>query len=89
MAHDVRVKKIALINRAGELTGKYRYDVKCKHKGCGELGSYTSGAAATGCRVGHHAEAKAEYRSKNPNDTHLKNRPTSKRVQKKMVKLRG
>lgn len=68
MAHNVRVNKVPLTNKAGELTGKYRYDVDCKHRGCGKLGSFTGAATATARRVGHHAEVKAEYRSKNPDD---------------------
>lgn len=68
MAHNVRVDKVPLLNKAGELNGKYRYDVTCKHRGCGKLGSFTGNATAQSCRVGHHAEMKAAYRLSNPND---------------------
>lgn len=68
MAHNVRVKKIPLTNKAGELNGKYRYDVTCKHRGCGKLGSFTGNAAAQACRFGHHVEVKAAYRAGSPND---------------------
>lgn len=68
MAHNVRVKKVPLTNKVGELNGKYRYEVTCKHRGCGSLGSFTGNAVAQARRIGHHAEMKAQYRAQNPND---------------------
>lgn len=90
MAHNVRVNKIPLTNKAGELNGKYRYDVKCKHRGCGSLGSFTGNAAAQAHRIGHHAEVKARYRAQNPNDrAHIRVHRNKADKAVKMVSPRG
>ncbi len=86
MAHNVRVKRIPVFSKKDGklLKGKYTYRVTCKNRNCGHVGDETSDARAQAMRVSHHAEVKAEYRAKNPNDrAHVRaNQNRSKYVKK-------
>lgn len=92
MAHNVRIDKFQQYAKDGHLLkGKYSYVVSCKQ--CGRLhkpGETIASAAVAGYVKGqHHAVAKARHVTAHPHDTRYKNVPTKKRVQNKMVKLRG
>lgn len=90
MAHNVRIQKLQRFSKDGNaLKGKYQYVVTCKNPDCGELGRPTSSGLAELCKVGHHVEKKQQHIAGHPHDTRCKSAPTPKRVQKKMVKLRG
>lgn len=90
MAHNVRIEKLQKYAKDGHpLPNRYRYTVRCKR--CGSLtgDEVTSAAVAESIKDGHHSDIRSKYQSTHPHDKRQKSAPTRKRVQKKMVKLRG
>lgn len=90
MAHNVQIEKLRKMAKDGHvIPNKYRYIVTCKHKNCGPLGETTSQSLADLCKANHHTDMRQQHSAKHPHDARQKSEPTGKRVQKKMVKLRG
>jgi len=92
MAHNVRIEKFQRYSRDQRpLKGKYRYVVTCKQCGRlhGEQETVVSASVAEYVKDQHHAEMKAKHVAAHPHDARCKSAPTKKRVQRKMVKLRG
>jgi hypothetical protein len=90
MAHNVKVKKVAVLAKDGHvLKGKYRYVVTCKHRACRAhpIGEATSESRAALMKQEHHFGVSFLHTVNHPND---KAHPrTEKRKAEKLVKSRG
>lgn len=91
MSHDVRIDKIPLTTREGNIRpGKYLYKIRCKRRGCGHLGETTGAARAEVVRSEHFLDVKLKHEAAHPKDDAFRrtNRNKTKKAER-MAKLRG
>lgn len=90
MAHNVVIKKIPLTTKDQRIVkGKYTYQVSCKRCGSLHQNKITGEGVANLAKANHHIEIQGRHAAAHPSDRRGKSGPTSERVQRKMVKLRG